>query len=353
MSVSKGIHKGSMARFWATCLGAATMTLGMVPAMEAAPYKETLAIVSGQALDEEDLKPLIQGQLQQLQQQEYQIKRKALDELINQKLIEVEAKKKGLDSKKLLAQEVDAKIPEPTNSEVEGFYLAQQGQLNKPLEEVKPQLRQQLKQAKVQQARQSYLAQLRTQAEVVVHLAPPKVAVSHDPDRVKGNPNAPITIVEFSDFQCPFCKRAEPTLNELLAKYEGKVRLAYRDFPLSQIHPQAQKAAEASRCAGEQGKFWEYHDVLFADQAKLDPQSLTEHAKSLKLDEKSFEECLNSGKYTAAVGKDLEEGKQAGVSGTPAFFINGISLSGAVPLESFTRLIDEELARKEALARVQ
>ena len=215
---------------------------------------------------------MLQGQLQQLQQQEYQIKRQALDELINQKLIEIEAKKKGLTAEKLLAQKVDAKISEPTEDEIEGFYLALQKQLNKPLEEVKPQIRQQLKLAKVQQARQDYMAQLREQAEVVVQLAPPKMMVSHDPARVKGNPNAPITIVEFSDFQCPFCKRVTPTLDKLLTQYEGKVRLAYRDFPLSQLHPQAQKAAEAARCAGEQDKFWEYHDLLFADQHAGSPE---------------------------------------------------------------------------------
>jgi len=168
--------------------------------------------------------------------------------------------------------------------------MAQPPRLNLPIEDVKPRLRQQLKQAKEQLARQNYLA-------------------------------------------------------EVLRKYEGKVRLSYRDFPLRQIHPQAQKADEAARCAAEQGKFWEYHDLLFANQAKLDVQSLTEHAHSLKLSGPPFEQCLVSGRYTAAVGKDLEEGRQAGVSGTPAFFINGVVLSGAIHLDSFTRVTDEELVR--------
>lgn len=311
----------------------------------AAATKETLATVSGQALKESDLAPLLEGPMRQLRSQEYQIKSQALETLIQQKLIEAEAKKKGIATETLLAQEVDAKIPESSEEEVQGYYLAQQAQLKQPLEAIKPQIRQQLKQAKAQQARQSYLAQLRAQAKVVVHLAPPKTAVSHDPARVKGKPDAPITIVEFSDFQCPFCQRTLPTLTELLAKYEGKVRVAYRDFPLPQIHPHAQKAAEAARCAADQGKFWEYHDRLFANQGKLDPPSLTEHAKGLALEAKSFEECLSSGKYTAAVGKDFEEGKQAGVSGTPAFFINGIFLNGAQPLEKFSSIIEDELTR--------
>jgi protein-disulfide isomerase len=319
--------------------------VGFAQGQEPAASREPLAIVSGQPVYEKDLLPLIQGQLRQLQQQEYQVKRKALDELINRKLVEAEAKKKGILAEKLLAQEVDAKVPEPTDGEVESYYMAQQQRLNQPLEDVKPRLRQQLKQAKVQLARQNYLAQMREQAGVVVHLAPVKVAVSADPSRLKGSPNAPVTIVEFSDFQCAFCKQVTPTLAEVLSKYAGKVRLSYRDFPLRQIHPQAEKAAEAARCAAEQGKFWEYHDLLFANQAKLDLKSLTEHARSLKLNQQPFEECLSSGKYAAAVGKDLEEGRQAGVSGTPAFFINGTVLSGAVPLESFSRVIDEELTR--------
>jgi protein-disulfide isomerase len=235
-------------------------------------------------------------------------------------------------------------------SHVTRLYLAVQARLNKPLEEVKPQILQQLKQAKLQQARENYLAQLRQQAKVAIYLSPPRVKVGYDPARVKGNPNAPVTIVEFADFQCPFCGRIEPTLNELLNKYDGKVRLAYRDFPLSPIHPYAQKAAEASRCAGEQGKFGDYHDLLFANQAKLDNPSLLQYARSLKLDEKKFEDCLSSGQYAAAVAKDLEEGKQAGISGTPAFFINGIALSGAVPPQSFTALIDDELTRTMSAA---
>jgi protein-disulfide isomerase len=330
---------------WLFIGGLFLVSSGLARGQEAAASREPLASVSGQPVYEKDLLPLIQGQLRQLQQQEYQVKRKALDELINQKLVEAEAKKKGIPAEKLLAQEVDAKVPEPTDGEVESYYLAQQPRLNQPLEDVEPRLRQQLKQAKVQLARQNYLAEVRKQAGVVVHLAPVKVAVTADPSRLKGDANAPVTIVEFSDFQCPFCKQATPTLAEVLRKYEGKVRLSYRDFPLRQIHPQAQKAAEAARCAAEQGKFWEYHDLLFADQAKLDVQSLTEHARSLKLSGQPFEQCLASGRYTAAVGKDLEEGRQAGVSGTPAFFINGTVLSGALSLDSFTRVIDEELAR--------
>lgn len=267
---------------------------------------------------------LIQAPLLQLRNQEYQIKRQGLEKLIGQKLLEAADKDKGLSAEKLLDQEIDAKVSEPADAEVEAYYLGQKEKLNRPLDEIKTQLRQSLKQAKLQQARQDYTNRLRDKADVVVLLSPPRVEVGYDPARLRGNPKAPVSLVEFSDFQCPFCGKVEPTLKDLLSKYKDQVRVAYRDFPLSQIHPQAQGAAEATRCAGEQGKYWEYHDLLFANQAKLDAASLAEHAGSLALDKKKFNECLKSGKFKAAVLQDFQDGSQAGVTGTPAFFINGI-----------------------------
>src|SRR5262249_49339264 len=153
----------------------------------------------------------------------------------------------------------------------------------------------------------------------------------------------PITIVEFSDFQCPYCQGVEPTLKQLLAKYEGRVSLGYRDFPLSQIHPQAQLAAEASRCAAEQARFWEYHDLLFANQSMLQEPGLIESARRLGLDEKLFASCLTSGKFRSQVQSDYQDGLKAGVTGTPAVFINGIFLSGNQPIADFSRIIEDEL----------
>jgi protein-disulfide isomerase len=186
---------------------------------------------------------------------------------------------------------------------------------------------------------------LRHQAEVSIYLSPPKLDIGYDPGRVRGTPDAPITIVEFSDFQCPFCRSAYPIVKELLSKYQGRIKLAYRDFPLEQIHSQAELAAEAAWCAREQGKFWEYHDLLFTNPEKLAPAGLTEHARTLQLDEKLFTTCLSNGKFRANVEGDLQAGTQAGVTGTPAFFINGILLTGAQPISVFEKAIDGELVR--------
>jgi protein-disulfide isomerase len=139
--------------------------------------------------------------------------------------------------------------------------------------------------------------------------------------------------------------RVEVVVKELLAKYGDKGSLAYRDFPLKQIHPQAEIAAEASRCAGEQGKYWGYHDQLFT-ASKLDPDAIAEYARTLKLDDKQFDSCLSNEKYRGDIEKDSREGTQAGITGTPGFFINGVALSGSRPAESLARIIYEELSRK-------
>jgi protein-disulfide isomerase len=308
-----------------------------------AKNKEPVARVAGQTIYEEDLLPLVQPQLRRLRNQEYELKSKALENLINQELLEAEAKKKGIAIGKLLEQEVDAKVAEATEAELMGIYLSQKDRLNRSFEEAKAQLQQALKQAKLQGTRQEYLKRLWEQAGVSILLRPPRVEVAYDPTRLRGNPKAPVIIVEFSDFQCPFCRQVQPTLKNLLAKYEGRVSLAYRDFPLREIHPQAQLAAEASRCADEQGQFWQYHDLLFANPDKLKREDLIEHTRSLKLDEKQFDSCLSSAKYKARIEEDLEEGTRAGVNGTPGFFINGILLSGARPEAAFEEIIQREL----------
>jgi protein-disulfide isomerase len=154
-----------------------------------------------------------------------------------------------------------------------------------------------------------------------------------------------VTIIEFTDFHCQFCSRVQATLNQLLARFGDKLKHVYRDFPIDQLHPQARNAAEAARCANEQGKFWEYHDMLFANPADASMEKLKIYAQVVGLDLPAFEQCLTSGKYQAAVQKDIEEGTRVGVTGTPAFFINGRLISGAQPLETFVRVIEEELGR--------
>jgi protein-disulfide isomerase len=323
----------------------ASASLGLGQNHPATGSSSPLATVDGQPIYDSDLAPTSQGQILSLRNQEYEIKKKALDDAIGKKLVEAVAKKQGIASEKLLQEHVDAKIAEPTDAELQAYYLAIKNQVNGPFDHVKEQIRSVLKQGKIQQARQDYMASLRKQVVVAVLMQPPRIQVGYDPVRVRGNPNAPVLIVEFSDYQCPYCHQVESTLTEILAKYGDKISLAYRDFPLEKIHPQAEIAAEASRCALEQGKFWAYHDRLFS-ASELDKNSLIEYARNLMLDDKQFASCLTNEKYKAEINKDVEEGTQAGVTRTPSFFINGIQASGVLPREEFVRLIDEELAQK-------
>ena len=312
---------------------------------QAAPHASSgnpIATVGGQPIYEQDLIQSLGPQLLQLRNQEYQLKSKALDDLIRQKLIEAEANKRGTSVQELLEQEADSKVAEATDGEVESYFLGQ-NRVNARFDEVKEQFRATLKRARLQKERQAYADSLRGKIEVAVLLRPPSIDVAYDPGRVKGDPKAPVTIVEFSDFQCPYCKKAATTMKDLLSKYNGRVKLAFRDFPLRESHPQAQIAAEAARCAGEQGKFWEFHDALFADQSKLDETGLVAQARALGVNEKLFQSCLVSGKFKAKIEADLQEGSRVGVAGTPGFFINGVFLSGAQPQAEFEKIIDNEL----------
>jgi protein-disulfide isomerase len=319
------------------------------------PAPEPLAVFAGQPIYENQLPASDQVQLQRMMQQVWAVKRRALQTILNQKLVEAEAKKRGLSNEEFLKAEVDPKVAEPSDGEVSAYYQARQTQMPQPFDEMKDKIRQELKNEAIQKARLAYVQGLVQQAVneggLVLLLSPPKLTITVDRERLRGDPQAPVTIVEFSDFSCPFCRNAESTIKELLEKYQGRVRLAYRDFPLTQIHSRAELAAEASRCAGEQGKYWEYHDLLFEHPDKQGRDDLMEHARSLKLDDKQFEACLSSGKYKLQIQRDIQLGMASGVSGTPGFFVNGTFLNGAQPAAVFEKIIDQELLSASKPAR--
>jgi len=164
-----------------------------------------------------------------------------------------------------------------------------------------------------------------------------------DDDAVRGPEDAKITIVEFSDFECPFCGRAIPVVEQVMEEYEGDVKLIFKDFPLS-FHQNAQKAAEAAECAGEQDQYYEYHDVLFDNQTALSISDLKQYAADLGLDTEAFNSCLDNGDMAAEVQADFAAGQAVGVSGTPTFFINGQKIVGAQPFSAFKQIIDAELS---------
>lgn len=306
--------------------------------------KRPIAIIAGESIFDEQLPSTVLGQLHRFHQQEFETRRAALEEIVNHRLLEAEAHKKAVTVDKLLEMEVDAKVVEPTPGELEAYYQDQKEHVSESFDQAKPKLKDELKQLKLSSAREAYLKLLQQQAEVAIFVNPPRMKISYDPLRLNGSPNALVTIVEFSDFTCPFCRQVNSTLKKVIAKYQGKVSLAYRDFPMSELHPQAQLAAEASRCAAEQGKFWEYHDSLFDSPGNLTREDLAKSAENLHLYAKQFDSCLSSGKYKAQVDQDFQDGLRVGVFGTPGFFINGVFLAGSQPVAAFEKIVDQELA---------
>lgn len=329
--------------------------LPLIAPILTAQGEEPLAVFAGHPIYETELSPNAQAQLQTMMQQVWGVKRRALQSLLDRELVEAEARKKGVGAEDLLLAEVDSRIADPAEDAVRAYHQARQDLKNQPFEQVKETARQQLKNEEIQNARAAYVRKLMQQAvsdgEIVLLARPPKVEVRPDPARLRGDPQAAVTIVEFSDFSCPACRAAESALNTLLEKYQGRVKLAYRDFPLTQIHPQAQLAAEASRCAGEQDRYWEYHDLLFLNIDRQGRDDLLEHARALELDEKRFAACLGGGKYKLQVDRDIQLGTSSGVFATPAFFVNGVFLSGAQPANVFEKVIEQELSAAPKPAR--
>ncbi len=312
--------------------------------LQAEDKQGVLATVEGHNITEADIASNIAAQMAQINNQVYLAKKRAVDALIADQLLDREAKKRGQSREQLLQQEVNTKVTPVSDAEVEQFYNTNKARFgDKTLAELKPAIAQQLQGARVQQQQQVFIRGLRKAAAVKVLLKPPVVNLALDGAPVRGKANAPVTVVEFSDFQCPFCARAEGELVKVREAYKDQVKIVYKDFPLP-IHPNAPKAAEASRCAREQEKYWEYHDILFANNNALEVPNLKKFAADLKLDTAKFDACLDGDKYAKEIAKDMEEGTRVGVGGTPAFFVNGRFLSGAQPFSVFQDAIEDALA---------
>lgn len=309
-----------------------------------------VARLGGQVITEGELAVVTKGPLARLEAEQaekiHQTKSQALDGIIDQRLLEARAKKEGLTPEKLIEKEVTSKIPAPAEAEIQQVYdrTKASGRPLPPYDQVKGEIANFLKERNSEGAKKAFTDKLRSEAKVEILLPPvllPKVQVAADGPS-KGTDNAPVTIVEFSDYQCPFCSRSEEVVKKVLDEYKGKVRLVFRQFPLP-FHNQAAKASEAALCAADQGKYWEMHDKLFASQSALAVPQLKEHAKGIGLDSSKFDKCLDAGEKSKMVEASKKAGDEAGVTGTPAFFINGRPLSGAQPFEKFKEIIDYEL----------
>jgi len=288
-------------------------------------------------------------QLQQCEMQaksnRYEALNATLQGMVRDRLIAAEAEKAGQSVEDYRAAELESRIGEVTDADVQAFFEENKARIgNRTIEQIGGQIRQYLANQRRAEAEEAFYSGLEAKYEVAVMLEPPRVEVTAD-GPAHGPADAPVTIVEFSDFQCPFCSRVIPTIEQVKENYGDKVRIVFRQFPLN-IHPQAQKAAEASLCAEDQGKFWEMHDAMFANQQQLAVDNLKAKAAELGLDAEAFNQCLDSDQHAEKVAADMQDGIAAGVSGTPAMFINGVMVSGAVPYEQVAEVIDAELKRK-------
>jgi protein-disulfide isomerase len=303
-----------------------------------------VAVVDGRPIDAAALEEAIQGPLLSLRAQEYQLRSQALEVLVAHALLQREAEARGVTAEALEKSEILDKAV-VTEAEAKAFYDANKARFGSVGEaDALKQIREGLGRQREKERRLAFARDLREKYPVEILLEPLRVPVEVGDAPVRGNPNAPITVVEFSDFQCPFCARSRPTVARVRETYGDQVRWAFRHFPLD-FHSQARKAGEAGACAAEQGRFWQMHDAMFANPAKLQVPDLKATAKSLGLDSEAFDRCLDSGKYADRVERDVEAGARSGVSGTPAFFINGRPLVGAQPFEAFLGVIDDELRR--------
>jgi protein-disulfide isomerase len=307
----------------------------------AARAEDIVATVGSTQITRAALEKNVKAKLVEIDNERYEALKEGLDEMVADELFAQEAKAKGVSVEQLEKQEVEGKVADPTDAEVQQVYDANKAQLGgQTLDQVKPRIVEFLKGQKGEARKAAYVSELKAKYKTTVALKAPVVDVATAGRPEKGPKDAPILMIAFSDYECPYCRRAEDTVEQVLKAYEGKIRYVFRDYPLP-FHKNAKPAAVAAGCANQQGKFWEYNQKLF--KADLSPEGLKKTATEVGLDSGKFDACLAKND-TKTIDQDIADGGAVGVNGTPAFFINGHSLSGAQPFDAFKELIDNELA---------
>lgn len=278
------------------------------------------------------------SKLLQVRYKYYLAEREALDQLIDDELLQMQADREGVSVDELLKRHVQVK--DPTDDQLRFYYDGVA--TDQPFEAVREKLLESVRQVRTKKARDAYVSSLRLQFGVLIELTPPSAQVQLAGAPRRGPETAPVQLVEFADYECPYCQKVNPDVNKLQEELGDKLAVVYKDFPLP-MHPLAEKAAEAARCADAQGKFWEFHNALFATK-KLQIPDLKQEARNLNLDAARFDQCLDSGEKADLVKKDVDEGQRLGLTGTPSFFANGHFLSGAVNEAKLREMIQQQLA---------
>ena len=311
-----------------------------------------LARIGNDAVTFADVRSRVGDNLAQLEGQYRRARDKmvgaALDSIIGERLMNNEIKKRRSTADQLIAAEM-GRSAEPTEAEIAAWHRANPEQVRgRSLEQLRPQIAQLLRNDRKRLGYNTLVARLKDENSVRVEFEPWKPRFANEGAPAMGKENAPVTLVEFSDFQCPFCRAAAPILKQVNQKFGDRVRIVYRQYPIPSLHPFALKAAEASLCANDQGKFWELHDAMFENQSRLTVTDLKQTARRLGVKPKTFDECLDSGRYTAQVLNDMREGARVGVTGTPTMYLNGMQFEGVVSFSTLDSVITKELAKHAA-----
>jgi len=334
-----------MKSIWKSSLLSVSLAFGVLCAPPAAMPSDSpqdpervVADVGGEKVTLGELERQSQ-KLLQAQYQYYMAERDALDALIDDHLLNAQAARENLTREQLLDREVTSKVKAPTQDQIEVFYDGLR--TDKPFSEMRDDIVKTIRTMWIAKGKAAYLKSLRSATVIRVALTAPSAEVAVGDAPLRGPADAPVKIIEFADYECPYCQQVNPEIARLEHDFEGKVAFAFKDFPLP-MHTHAEKTAEAARCAAAQNKFWEYHDLLFQSKAFGIPD-LKEYSRAVKLDTDKFESCLQSGEKAPGIQKDLAQGKSLGLSGTPSFFVNGHFVSGAVSYAVLHEMIQEEL----------
>jgi len=299
------------------------------PAANTPDRARVLAIVNDKQITTGDIENSLRPLIFNVQQEVYALRKKDIDLKVNDTLLTQEAQKKGVTTRALLDTEVSAKVPRVTDAQAQAFYDQNKDRISGEFAQVKPQIIQYMQESKEDEATLAFAEQLRRAATIQTNLTAPEspvFTITTDDQPTKGSANASVTIVEFTDFECPSCARQHPVLDRIVSEFGDRVRLVVRDFPLSQ-HANARKAAEAAEAAREQGKYWEYASVLFRNQSALGVDKLKQYATDLGLDRARFDASLDSAKFADQVQRDMVDGRKLSINGTPTLYINGKRVS--------------------------
>jgi len=278
----------------------------------------------------------------------FEAEKKAVAEYIDDLLLQRQAQKENITVAQLLERHVNSTIAkDPDDATLRVYYEGVD--TNEPFESVRDKILDHLRQRRLAKAKTAYIQALRSQTRISVEIEAPRLQISLKNTSVRGPAGAPLMLVEYADYECPFCQQVQPTLDRLATEFKGKIAFAYKDLPLP-MHSHAAKAAEASQCAGLQGKYWEYHDVLLK-ATSLDVPQLKAAASQLGLETVAFDKCLDSGDRADAVKSSQDEAQKLGLQGTPSFFLNGRFFSGSMSYDQMRQMMEDELKRSSAQAR--